>query len=400
MKDNRVHIVHNTPSVGQTSFGLGQVALNLALEQNRMGCDAKVWCLSSVEDVCWASALSDLPENKIVRFSTVGPRWMSYSPAMVCAAESDSNEVDAIHQHGIWTGVSRATLKMHKCQNVPTIIAPHGSLSHWALNISRWKKWIALAAYERNNLNRASCLHATSENEISDFRDFGLTNPIAYIENGIQEKYLAVEGNAERFLIQNNIAPDKHILFFLSRISPKKGLLMLVEAIYKIKNDFIDWQLIIAGMDELNHKVQVKSLIKQLQLEDKIKIIGPLFDQAKADAFAAVELFILPSYSEGFPMIVLESLAAGVPVITTKASTWSDLTVYNCGWWTDINTQAIAVALHEAVSMSAEGLQQMGKRGKHLIASKFTWSHLAQKTIRLYDWLLGQADKPDFVILD
>jgi glycosyltransferase involved in cell wall biosynthesis len=99
-------------------------------------------------------------------------------------------------------------------------------------------------------------------------------------------------------------------------------------------------------------------------------------------------------------MVVLDSLAFGVPVITTKASTWSDLTAYNCGWWTDINTQAIAVALQEAVSMSAEELLQMGIQGKNLIASKYTWPQLAQKTIKLYDWLLGRDDKPDFVILN
>jgi len=394
-------VLQLTGFIGKTSFGLGQISVNLAYAQYALGNDVVIWCLDKKESIIWAAKTSEFPVDHITGFKSVGTGGVLFSPGLYRHPDKLSHDMfDIVHQHGIWTDVSRTTLKFRKRYNIPTVIAPHGSLSHWALNISRWKKWIALAAYERDNLNRASCLHATSENEISDFRDFGLTNPIAYIGNGIQEKYLAAEGSAERFLTRNGIAPDKRILFFLSRISPKKGLLMLVETINKIRDVFSDWQLIIAGMDEFNHKAQVKSLIQQLKLADKIKIIGPLFDQAKADAFAAAELFILPSYSEGSPMIVLESLAAGVPVITTNASTWSDLTVYNCGWWTDINTQAIAAALHEAVSMSAEGLQQMGKRGRHLIASKYTWSHLAHKTIKLYDWLLDQADKPDFVILD
>ena len=398
---SNLNLLHLTPSVSPASCGLAHISVNLAQAQYALGHNVAIWCFDDKENIVWGSKTSGFPADRINGFKLVCPKKLYLSPDMSRHANKLSHDVfNIVHQHGLWTGVSRATLKIRQCHNIPTIIAPHGCLDHWALNFSRWKKRIALAVYERNNLVHASCLHATSENEIADFRDFGLTNPIAYIENGVQEKYLSVEGNADRFREQNAIASDKRILFFLSRITPKKGLIMLIEAIDKIKDDFNGWQLIIAGMDEFDHKKEIENLINQLKLEEKIKILGPLFDQDKADAFAAVELFILPSYSEGSPLVVFESLAAGVPVITTKASTWSNLTVYNCGWWVDINTQAIIVALREAVSMSNEGLQQMGMRGKHLIASRYTWPQLAQKTIRLYDWLLDKDDKPDFVILD
>ena len=131
-----------------------------------------------------------------------------------------------------------------------------------------------------------------------------------------------------------------------------------------------------------------------------MKIIGPLFNQSKLDAFAAAELFILPSYSEGSPMVVLDSLAAGVPVITTKASSWNDLVEYNCGWWTEINTNAILTSLSEAIKLSKEDLQVMGEKGRKLIEQKYTWTQLAEKTIKLYEWLLGYSNIPDFVIKD
>lgn len=176
---------------------------------------------------------------------------------------------------------------------------------------------------------------------------------------------------------------------------------MLVEAISSIRNIFKDWQLIIAGIEEFGHQKEVESLIIQFNLEENIKIIGPLFGTAKHDAFAAAELFILPSHSEGSPMVVLDSLAAGVPVITTKASSWNDLLEFDCGWWPGISTKEIALALSHAVTMSAEDLQRMGEQGKELIASKYTWPQLAQKTILLYEWLLGKVnDKPDFVHID
>lgn len=394
-------ILHNVTEVGKFSFGLGQVSVNLCQAQSMLGNDVNIWCLDNSDNIKWASDTSSFPLERFSGFNLLGPRKIMLSSDIVRRAVGiASTSFDIVHQHGIWTGVSIATLLIHKRKNIPTIIAPHGSLNQWALNISSWKKNIALIAYERANLSCASCLHATSENEIADFRNFGLDNPIAYIENGIQETCLSVGGDADSFRKQNNVASNKRILLFLSRISPKKGLMMLVEAIRSIKDDFADWQLIIAGIDEFDHKKDVEAFIQQLNMEDRIKIIGPLFHQSKADAFAAAELFILPSYSEGSPMVVLDSLAAGVPVITTKASTWSDLTEYNCGWWTEISTPAIAIALREAVTISTEDLQQMGQQGKKLISTKYTWSQLALKTIRLYDWLLGRDDKPDFVLLD
>jgi glycosyltransferase involved in cell wall biosynthesis len=394
-------ILHNAPTIGPTSFGIGQIAISLAQAQNELNQNVTVWCLDNIDNIKWASNTHGFPLEFIKRFKLFGPKSMWYSPAMKKRARGTPQGIfDVVHQHGIWTGSSSATLIFSQKQKIPTVIAPHGSLNKWVINYSRWKKMIALSAYERSNLQLASCLHATSQSEISDFRDYGLKNPIAYIENGIQEKYLSVKGNAKNFRQQYSIDPDKHILLFLSRISPKKGLPMLVEAINFIGADFANWLLIIAGIDEFDHKKDVETQIKQLNLEDKIRIIGPLFDQAKKDAFEAADLFILPSYSEGSPMVVLDSLAAGVPVITTIASSWNDLTKFKCGWWTDINTSAIAIALKEAVSMNAEDLKKMGENAKKLIELKYTWPRLAQKTISLYNWLLGLDEKPDFIVLD
>lgn len=398
---NPIKILHTTTTIGKASFGIGQISVSLAKAQHDLNNDVSIWCLDNKENIIWASENHGFSSNFVTGFELAGPKRFWFSPQIKKKAkESNKESFEIIHQHGIWTGASSATLIFAREKNIPTVVAPHGSLNKWVLNLSKWKKKIALASYERANLRLASCLHATSENEISDFRDFGLKNPIAYIGNGIQEKYLTVDGNADRFRKHYGIESDKRILLFLARISPKKGLVMLINAIDSIREEFADWQLIIAGVDEFNHKKDVESLITQLHLEDKIKILGPLFDQSKNDAFEASELFVLPSHSEGSPMVVLDSLAVGVPVITTKASSWGDLNEYNCGWWTDINTSAIGNALKEAIAKSVGDLHEMGENGRKLIASKYTWRQLAQETIKLYDWLLGHSDRPDFVILD
>ena len=396
-----IKILHTTTTVGKASFGIGQISVSLAKAQHDLNNDVSIWCLDNHENILWASKNHGFPAEFISGFELAGPKNLWFSPKIKKRArESYKNSFDVIHQHGIWTGASSASLIFAKKKKIPTVVAPHGSLSPWVLSLSRWKKKIALAMYEETNLRLASTLHATSENEISDFRDFGLKNPIAYIPNGIQEQYLSITGNANRFREQYQIEREKRILLFLSRISPKKGLVMLINAINDIKDAFHPWVLIIAGIDEFDHQREVESEIKKLDLSDRIKIIGPLFNEAKNDAFAASELFILPSHSEGSPMVVLDSLAAGVPVITTKASSWEELNDNHCGWWTEINSDSIARALSEAIKMTRHDLQIMGENGKKLIAEKYTWTQLAQKTLMLYNWILKNGDKPDFVLLD
>jgi len=392
--------VHNTSNVGQTSFGLGQVALNLAREQAELGCDARVWCMSSADDVRWAYASSNLSEGRIVRFSTVGPRWLAYSPSMMRAAKSEGGEIDIVHQHGIWTYGSYVTHLFHQRHCTPYVIAPHGSLESWALRRARWKKFLALVAYERANLFGAACFHATSESEIEDFRNFGLIAPVALIPNGVSSRWLNSRGDAKNFRESFGIPADRRILFFLSRITPKKGLLMLIQAINAIRKEFADWILVIAGKDEFDHKAEVERLVKQLGMEDLVRLIGPLFDQPKRDAFAASDLFVLPSFSEGSPVAILDSLAVGVPVITTKAAPWKNLDDYFCGWWVDVSVSGLIEALRNAINLSSEELVAMGQRGHDLVTSKYTWAASAQKTLDLYEWLLGRRDKPGFVVVD
>ena len=394
-----VTILQSCTEVGKRSYGLGQVALNLAKELNVLGYDTSIWCLDRDDDIRWASTSSRFPENRIKNFSVIGPRRLGLSRAMMkSAAGPDGRFFDIVHQHGIWTGVSLVTTRLHKKFGLPYVVAPHGSLEQWALKRSRIKKWIAKGAYEGRNLKNASCLHATAEHEVSDFRDFGLDNPVALIKNGISDHWLKSEGRAERFQREFEIPHEKRILFYLSRITPKKGLLMLIKAIEDIGAEFEDWILIIGGTDEFGHKAEVETLVKRLDMKDKVKFVGPLFDQIKRDAFAAADLFILPSYSEGAPIVVLDSLAADVPVITTKASAWKDLENYECGWETDISLEGICKSLRKAISLSREQLKEMGARGRKLVELEYTWNSCAKKIIKLYDWLLGRSGKPEFVI--
>jgi glycosyltransferase involved in cell wall biosynthesis len=396
-----IRILHTITDVGPGSFGVGATALHLAYQQSRLGCDATFWSQSSEDGVRWASTTSGIERDKFVRFPTLGPNRLAFSPAMEAAAAGPQGQCfDVVHQHSIWTGVSRATSVLHKRHEMPVVIAPHGTLTGWALHRSRAKKRLALTLYEGENLRRASCFHAVANTEVAEIRAFGLDNPIAVIPNAIADTWLNSAGSAEQFRATFNLPNDRRIVLFLSRVSAKKGLPMLLQAIRQSKRAFADWLLVIAGADEFGHMAEVQTLIGQLDLASSVKLVGPLIDQNKRDAFAAADLFVLPSYSEGSPVVIPEALAVGVPVLATRGSPWPALLTHGCGWWTEICQQGIHEALLDAIQSSPEHLEEMGRKGRALISAEYTWSRIAPRTLLVYDWLLNRGPRPDFVVVD
>lgn len=295
---------------------------------------------------------------------------------------------------------SRVTNRWRATFGRPTVIAPHGTLEAYGLKRSAWKKRLARLWYERKNLRLASCLHASSKAEAISFRNFGLRNPIAIIPNGITDAQLHAAGEGARFRARYSIPPDKRLLLFISRLHPKKGLSLLFEAMALIREQLTNWHLVVAGSDEMGHRRELELLSERIGIRDLIQFTGPLFGSEKQDAFAATDVFVLPTHSEGFAIIVAEALGAGVPVLTTRGAPWEELRNHRCGWWVDVSTSAIQDALLDAIQRPRSELVQMGQRGKTLVAQKYTWSQVAGKSLMLYEWLLGLGERPDFVVTD
>lgn len=387
-------ILHTVTSFGKASYGLGSISMGLAKAQLDLGEDVYVWSSDSEDDVKWASNTYGIPTERLLGFPSNMP-IINFSSIELKKALKDKS-FDIIHQHSLWTSQSLITSILRK-NGAKTCIAAHGTLSEFSLKKSKIKKDIVLGLFEGKNLRESQVLHATSEYEIEDFRKLGLTNPIAYIDNGIGSHILDKKGNGILFKEKYNIPLEKKVLLYLSRITPKKGLDMLLPAIAEVEKQFDDWVLVIVGNNEFDYQTEVEKIIKKLNLQDKIFIIEPQMGDAKFDAFDASNFFILPSYSEGSPMVVVDALAYGLPVITTKSSSWQDLNEYQSGFWVDIDKNAIKVALQEMVKLSSEDLNRYSENAKKMVMQKYLWDEIAKKTISMYQWILNNDEKPDFI---
>lgn len=393
-------VLHLAVELGKTSFGIGSAVLGLVVSQRALGLDVGVWSNNEPRELLELQRSLDGNGRVIRSFRALGPSRLGFSPALFRALLAHRCEFDVVHQHNLWTGHTLAANFWQRSTRRPTVVAPHGALESQALQRSSWKKCIALSLYQRENLQNASCLHALSKKEAMALRQFGLHNPIAVIPNGVPVAWLDSKGDPEAFRRRHGMHSDERIILYLGRITPIKGLPLLLHALGRLKDKLANWKLVIVGADEFGHKKEVQSLSAALGLDPYILWAGPLYGQRKRDAFASADLFVLPSLSEGAPMTVLEALGAGVPVLATQGSPWQELLTYNCGWWTDVSVEGIAGALEVALQSSGDTLQQMGGRGRDLVRRSYTWSSAAQKTQALYNWLVSGHDKPDFVLTE
>jgi glycosyltransferase involved in cell wall biosynthesis len=184
---------------------------------------------------------------------------------------------------------------------------------------------------------------------------------------------------------------------FLSRIHPKKGLLNLIHAWAAIRP--ADWQLSIAGPDEAGHRAEVKSLVRALRLNN-VRFLPEAWDDAKTSLLLQTDLFVLPSYSENFGLVIPEALACAVPVITTRATPWQELLEHRCGWWIDLGVPPLIDALKAAFATPLPVLRAMGSRGRALVQARYTWEPIGQRMLQVYQWMLDRCGKPDYVLLE
>jgi len=311
-----------------------------------------------------------------------------------------------IHDTGLWLLTNHAAAAIGEELNLPRIVSARGMLTGWALRHKGWKKRIAWALYQRRDLQTAHVLHATSPAEVADFRNAGLTQPVAMISNGVEIPSLSASdgkragvrcaGDAVTQPSTLDPQPAFRTALFLSRIHPKKGLLDLVKSWALVHPQ--GWRVIIAGGGEAGHAAELKAEIRKLKLESDFEIVGPVGGERKWKLYQQADLFLLPSHSENFGMVVAEALASGVPVITSRATPWEELVTHRCGWWTENGPAPLAAALRDALSRTDEERCEMGRRGRQLVEQKYGWPGIAAQVHAVYRWMLGEGEKPECVV--
>jgi len=331
-----------------------------------------------------------------------GPVAFGYSPELRSGLSARVAKNSVLHVHGLWMYPGVVARKLSETTGAVRVVSPHGMLEPWALRNSAWKKRIAGVVFEKRNLRRASCLHALCNAEVSSFRGYGLKNPVAVIPNGVE---VPPEANLLPHDLLAQTIPetkDRRIVLFLSRIHEKKGLPHLLRAWAVVNAErgvrSSEWMLVIAGPDERGHEREVRKLASDLGISSSVVFAGPLYGEQKRAALAGADLFVLPSFSEGFSMAILEAAAYSLPVLLTPGCNFPELVRAGAALEVSADEKGCEAGLRQLLLLSDTERNAMGARGRTLVAECYSWPVIANEMLRLYSWLGGEGEKPQCVV--
>jgi glycosyltransferase involved in cell wall biosynthesis len=323
-----------------------------------------------------------------------------YAPGLL--RQLSSLTPDLVHTHGIWTYLSVATVRWSKSNGGvtlrPYIVSTQGMLDPWALRNSRWKKIIAAFIFERRHLENAACIHAVTQAEVTAIRSFGLKNPICIIPNGVE----LPTGNAAHRTPPwaDEMVGGRKVLLYLGRLHPKKGLSVLLRGWKEALERERGWVLVIAGWDQGGHRRELEQLARELQITDSVQFAGPLFGEEREAAYQNANAFVLPSLSEGQPLVVLEAWSHARPVLMTPECNLPDGFEKQAAIRMNTTVEGAAEGLGKLFALDKPALEEMGRRGRDLVIGNFSWSQSALQMFAVYNWLLGRSAVPDCVLFD
>ncbi len=286
-------------------------------------------------------------------------RRLYWSPSMRFHAE----DYDVVHLHSVYLWPTHAAARAARQARVPYVISPRGMLVRELIERKSTlvkKAWLTLV--ERSNFEHAARIHFTSQREWDDARAVGLPLPSPFVvPNGID---LPPPRPTPR---------DDRLVLYLGRVNWKKGIDRLIDAMALLP----DARLIVAGNDEENY-------LAQLPRSDRVTFAGPVGGEEKDELLRRASVLVLPSMSENFGNVVLEAMAVETPVVVTPGVGLApDVAAAGAGLVSDGAPQPLAAAIASILNdrVTAEA---MGRRGRALVESRFTWERVAAEMEEAY----------------
>lgn len=368
-----MRVIHVVTSIAEEFAGPSYSVPSLCSALKKNGCDVTLFTL---EPAVFRDY--DFPVvyfKRDLTFGSVISKILGISSSMHKELESVAGDVDIIHSHMLWKAVNIYPGLVAKKNNVPFLISPRGTLSTWALNHAAWKKKLSLIFGQKKALDAVSVFHATAESEKSEIESFGYNKTACtVIPNGIDIPKLYEIKKKKR-------------LVFVSRIHEKKGVGLLIKVWSSLQLLFPSWSLSIVGPLNNEYAKSMMALSKELKCVN-IEFTGELYGAEKDKYLQESSLFVLPTHSENFGMVVAEALANSIPVICSKGAPWAGLEQYECGWWINNDYESLYKQLETSMSLDLSELNNMGMKGREWMSTEYSWDAIAKRMIQSYTLLL------------
>jgi glycosyltransferase involved in cell wall biosynthesis len=298
-------------------------------------------------------------------------------------------EAEVVHIHALWEEIQHQAAMISRSLDVPYIMRPCGMLDPWSLSQNALMKKAYIAWRLRRDLNGAAAIHFTAQAEADLTAPLRLVSPRIIEPNGVDLTEFQNAPPIGSFRARHGIDADRPLVLFLSRIHKKKGLDLLIPAF--AMSGIPNAILVLAGPDNEGYGPTVQRLIDYHHLRDRVIITGMLHGSERIAALSDADLFVLPSYSENFGVVVVEALAAGTPVIISdQVNIQREIAQGGVGAVVVLETSVLSKELARWLT-DDDMRAAAAARAKPFVADRYDWHRIAQRWTQHYQRLLVAA---------
>jgi glycosyltransferase involved in cell wall biosynthesis len=361
-----MRVCHIVPSLEERHGGPSKSARALANAQARSGLAVNL--LATLEEGQRMLPLGSDAATVDV-FPRVAPRWLCRSPEL--RRQAGGKPTDVVHHHALWLLTLHYAHEAAARQGVPLVISPRGMMSGWAWRHRRWRKQFAELFVHPGAFDAAAGWHATSAEEADDIHRLGFRQPVCVSPNGVvapSPAELAAARESWHGLLP--ATRSRPVAVFYSRLHRKKRVRELIDLWLAAPRG--DWLLLVAGSAEESTPAELAAEVATRGASDRVLVAD---GADRPPPYAIASLFVLPSHSENFGLVIAEALAAGVPALVTDTTPWSGLAAAGAGWC--VPWPAYAGTLATALAVSPDELRAMGSRGQAWLARDYSWDRAA-----------------------
>ncbi len=286
----------------------------------------------------------------------------------------------SIHLHNMWNFFPFYVFILHKFFKFEIYYSIRGALFPWSLEQGKWRKKISWILFQKKLLKLCKVVHVTSEQELCALQKIGVSENVIKIPNGIPIKSDELEITRIRQKQRNN-AKVLNIIF-ASRIHPKKGVDILLSSVKSIID--INISIKLAGpTSENDYLNSLRCIISTLPQNISVEFLGHCSTDTLSQLFLQADLFVLPSHTENFGIVIAEALSHGLPVITSTETPWSEITAERAGYIVPVDTDSLCLAIRNFAKLTDYQRAEMSFNAQKIVR-KYAWDKLANKYKSIY----------------
>lgn len=292
-----------------------------------------------------------------------------------------NSDAHIAHIHSLWSLSTIAIYFWARMKKKPYVISSNGMMNDWALNQSKIKKKIFLSIIFKRIIAGSKAVIVNSSNERIYLTEKGWHTNFYVIPNGVNVS-LAKRNNLQ------SINTNKRLLF-LSRIHKKKGIEILLDAwneLYPVTKQN-NWELLVIGFLDPEKNEYEKYISEKIKNEPglaNVSVSAGKFGDEMWDQYNCCDAFILPTFSEGSAMVVLNAWTVGKVCLTTVGSNLEIGLDKSCTILIEPNIDSVKNGILKLMNLSDAQIIKFGQVGKKIVQENYTWQKIATKHIEIY----------------